>query len=234
MKLRLLAASLAALSLTAGSLAAQDTSTEQGRLSYALGYDLGRNLIESGEQIDVNTVVRAVQDGYARRDPTVPVEQLRTAVESMQQRQLAKARAEFERVSAENKTRSDAFLAENRGKSGVQTLPGGVQYRVVEAGSGAKPTPNSQVTINYKGSLTTGQTFVDTNVAQQGQQAGPVSVRINEIPLVGLREALAQMPTGARWEIVLPPDKAYGNTPQSPIGPNQAVVFDVKLVSIGQ
>lgn len=234
MKLRLLAASLAALSLTAGSLAAQDTSTEQGRLSYALGYDLGRNLIESGEQIDVNTVVRAVQDGYARRDPAVPVEQLRTAVESMQQRQLAKARAEFERVSAENKTRSDAFLAENRGKSGVQTLPGGVQYRVVEAGSGAKPTPSSQVTINYKGSLTTGQTFVDTNVAQQGQQAGPVSVRISEIPLVGLREALAQMPTGARWEIVLPPDKAYGNTPQSPIGPNQAVVFDVKLVSIGQ
>ncbi|WP_024889855.1 FKBP-type peptidyl-prolyl cis-trans isomerase N-terminal domain-containing protein [Luteimonas huabeiensis] len=234
MKLRLLAASLAALSLTAGSLAAQDTSTEQGRLSYALGYDLGRNLIESGEQIDVNTVVRAVQDGYARRDPAVPVEQLRTAVESMQQRQLAKARAEFERVSAENKTRSDAFLAENRAKSGVQTLPGGVQYRVIEAGGGAKPTPTSEVTINYKGSLSTGQTFVDTNVAQQGQQAGPVSVRLNEIPLVGLREALAQMPTGARWEIVLPPDKAYGNTPQSPIGPNQAVVFDVKLVSIGQ
>ncbi|QCO68006.1 FKBP-type peptidyl-prolyl cis-trans isomerase [Luteimonas yindakuii] len=232
MKLRLLAASLAALTLTAGAAVAQDTSSEQGRLSYALGYDLGRNLIESGEQVDVNTVIKALQDGYARRDPTVPVDQLRSAVENMQQRQLAKARAEFERVAGENKTRSDAFLAQNRAKAGVQSLAGGVQYRVIEAGNGAKPTPNSEVSINYKGSLSTGQTFVDTSVAPEGQQAGPVSVRMDQIPLVGLREALAQMPTGARWEIVMPPEKAYGNSPQSPIGPNQAVVFDVKLVSI--
>ena len=125
MKLRLLAASLAALTLTAGAAVAQDTSSEQGRLSYALGYDLGRNLIESGEQVDVNTVIKALQDGYARRDPTVPVDQLRSAVESMQQRQLAKARAEFERVAGENKTRSDAFLAQNRAKAGVQSLAGG-------------------------------------------------------------------------------------------------------------
>ena len=232
MKLRLLAASLAALTLTAGAAVAQDTSSEQGRLSYALGYDLGLNLIESGEQVNVDTVIKALQDGYARRDPTVPVDQLRSAVENMQQRQLAKARAEFERVAGENKTRSDAFLAQNRAKAGVQSLAGGVQYRVIEAGSGAKPTPNSEVSINYQGSLSTGQTFVDTSVAQEGQQAGPVSVRMDQIPLVGLREALAQMPTGARWEIVMPPEKAYGNSPQSPIGPNQAVVFDVKLVSI--
>ncbi|WP_058835119.1 FKBP-type peptidyl-prolyl cis-trans isomerase N-terminal domain-containing protein [Luteimonas abyssi] len=232
MKLRLLAVSLAALTLGAGSAMAQNTSTEQGQLSYALGYDLGRNLVESGEQIDVDTVIQAVRDGYARRDPTVPVEQLRGAVENMQQRQLAQARQEFERVSTENKTRSDQYLAQNRSKSGVQALDGGVQYRVIEAGSGARPNPNSEVTINYKGSLTTGQTFVDTTAAQEGQQAGPVSVRIDQIPLEGLREALAQMQTGARWEVVLPPDKAYGNTPQSPVGPNQAVVFEVQLVSV--
>lgn len=232
MKLRLLAATLAALTLTAGAAAAQDTSSEQGRLSYALGYDLGRNLVESGEQIDINTVVKAVQDGYARRDPAVPVEQLRSAVEGMQQRQLAKAKAAFEKASAENKTKSDAFLAQNRAKSGVQTLPSGVQYRVIEAGGGAKPTQSSEVELHYKGNLPNGPTFVDTYTAQEGQQAGPVTVKISEIPLVGLREALTNMPTGARWEVVLPADKAYGNTPQSPIGPNQAVVFDVKLVGI--
>ena len=108
----------------------------------------------------------------------------------------------------------------------------GVQYREVEKGSGAKPTQNSDVQLQYKGSLVDGRTFVDTNTPQQGQPAGPVTMKVSQIPLTGLREALVMMPAGARWEVVLPADKAYGNTPQSPIGPNQAVVFDVKLVSV--
>ena len=156
MKLRLLAATVAALTLASGAAAAQDTSTEQGQLSYALGYDLGRNLVESGEQINVETVVQALRDGYARKDPTVPVEQLRTAVENMQQRQMARAQEAFNQASAENKTKSDAFLAQNRAKSGVQTTESGLQYRVIEAGSGARPTAQSQVQVHYKASLPEG------------------------------------------------------------------------------
>lgn len=232
MKLRLLAATLAAFTLTAGTASAQDTTSDKGKLSYALGYDLGRNLVESGEAVDVNTVVKAVQDGYSKKDPTVPVDQLRTAVEAMQKRQVAKAKAAFDKASTENKTKSDAYLVQNKAKAGVKALPSGVQYRVVEVGTGAKPTQASEVQIQYKGSLPTGQTFVDTFSPQQGQPAGPVSVKVSAIPLVGLREALTQMPSGSRWEVVLPPTQAYGNTPQSPIGPNQAVVFDVKLVSV--
>lgn len=231
MKLRLLAVALAALTLT-GTAAAQDTTSDKGKLSYALGYDLGRNLVESGEQIDVNTVIKAVQEGYAKKEPTVPVAQLKAAVESMQQRQLAKAKAAFEKASVANKTKSDAFLAQNKSKTGVKTLPSGVQYRVVEVGAGAKPNQSSDVQIQYKGSIPNGPTFVDTFNPQQGQPAGPVSLKVSQIPLVGLREALTMMPTGSRWEVVLPADKAYGNTPQSPIGPNQVVMFDVKLVSI--
>ena len=232
MKLRLLAATLAALTLVAGTASAQDTSSEKGKLSYALGYDLGRNLVESGEAVDVNTVVKAVQDGYAKKEPSVHVDQLRSAVQNMQKRQTAKAKAEFDKDSVANKAKSDAYLAQNKAKAGVKSLPSGVQYRVVENGTGAKPSQTSDVQIQYKGSLTTGQTFVDTFNPPQGQTAGPVSMKLSQIPLVGLREALTQMPAGSRWEVVLPADKAYGNTPQSPIGPNQAVVFDVKLVSV--
>jgi FKBP-type peptidyl-prolyl cis-trans isomerase len=232
MKLRLLAATLAALTLTAGVASAQDTSSEKGKLSYALGYDLGRNLVESGEAIDVNTVVKAVQDGYAKKDPSVPVEQLRTAVEGMQKRQMAKAKAAFDKASTDNKATSDTFLAQNKAKAGVKALPSGVQYRVITNGTGAKPTQASDVQIQYKGSLPNGQTFVDTYTPQQGQPAGPVSMKVSQIPLMGLREALTQMPSGSHWEVVLPPAQAYGNTPQSPIGPNQAVVFDVTLVSV--
>lgn len=231
MKLRFLAATVAALTLVGGTVAAQDTSTEQGQLSYALGYDLGRNLVESGEQINVETVIQALRHGYARQEPTVPVEQLRTAVENMQQRQLARAQEAFNQASAENKTQSDAFLAENRAKAGVQTLPSGVQYRVIENGSGARPSPESQLQVNYKASLPNGPTFIDTTAAREDGQSGPVSMRLSEVPLTGLREALGMMQAGARWEVVLPPDAAYGNTPQSPIGPNQAVVFEVQLVS---
>lgn len=235
MKLRLLAATLAAMTLVAGSAFAQTTpAPDKNALSYALGYDLGRNLVESGEAVDINTVVKALQEGYGKKEPTVPVAQLRTAVETMQKRQMEKAKAAFDKASAENKTKSDAFLAQNKSKAGVQSLPGGIQYRVIEAGSGAKPTQASNVTMQYKGSLSDGRTFVDTFSPQQGQTAppAPMAIKVSEIPLPGLREAIVQMPTGARWEVVLPADKAYGNSPQSPIGPNQAVVFEVKLVSV--
>ncbi len=236
MKLRLLAATLAAMTLVAGSAFAQTTpAPDKNSLSYALGYDLGRNLVESGEAVDVNTVIKALQDGYGKKEPTVPVAQLRTAVETMQKRQMEKAKVAFDKAAAENKTKSDAFLTQNKAKTGVKTLPGSaVQYRVVEAGNGAKPTQASNVTLQYKGSLADGRTFVDTFSPQQGQTTPPppMAIKVSEIPLVGLREALLQMPAGARWEVVLPADKAYGNTPQSPIGPNQAVVFDVKLVSV--
>ena len=234
MKLRLLAATLAAMTLVAGSAFAQTTpAPNKNDLSYALGYDLGRNLVESGEAVDINTVIKALQEGYGKKEPTVAVTQLRTAVEAMQKRQMEKAKAAFDKASAENKTKSDAFLAQNKAKAGVQSLPGGVQYRVLEAGSGAKPNQASEVTLQYKGALTDGRVFVDTFSPQQGQTTAPapMAIKVSEIPLVGLRDALLQMPAGARWEVVLPADKAYGNTPQSPVGPNQAVVFDVKLIS---
>jgi peptidylprolyl isomerase len=232
MKLRLLAAALAALTLTAGAAAAQDMTSEKGKLSYALGYDLGRNLAESGEAIDVNTVVKAVQDGYAKKEPGVPVDQLRVAVENMQKRQQAQMQAEFNKLAADNKAKSDAFLAQNKAKAGVRTLPSGVQYRVVEAGNGTKPTQTSDVQLQYKGTLPDGTVLIDTSQAREGQPAGPVSMKVSQIPLVGLREALTQMPSGARWEVVLPGDKAYGSTIQAGRMANQAVVFDVKLLSV--
>ncbi len=236
MKVRLLAASLAAMTLVSAAASAQDTTSERGKLSYAIGFNTGVELAElaaRGEQVDVNTVIKAIQDAYAKKQPAVPVEELKTAVENMQKRQQAKLEAEFARLASENKAQSDAFLAQNRAKQGVQTLPGStVQYRVIEAGSGAKPTQNSDVVLNYRGTLPDGTVFVDTNQAPEGQQAGPVTLKVSQIPLVGLREALLQMPTGARWEVVLPGDKAYGTDIRAGRMANQAVIFDIKLLSV--
>jgi peptidylprolyl isomerase len=231
----LVAATLAALTLTAGAVSAQDTTSEKGKLSYAIGYKTGIDIARlqaRGEQVDINTVIKALQDAVAKKDPAVPAEQLGQSIENMQKRLAAKAKAEFDKMAAENKTKSDTFLAQNKAKSGVKTLTSGVQYRVIEAGNGAKPTQASQVQISYKGTLPDGRVIVDTAQAAPNQPAGPVTIKVSEIPLSGLREALQMMPTGARWEVVMPGSAAYGTTIEAGEMANQAVVFDVKLVSV--
>jgi peptidylprolyl isomerase len=226
MKLRLIAAAVAALALT-GTAAAQNTSTEQGKLSYALGYDLGRNAIESGEQVDVNTIIKGLQDGYGKKQPSVPVDQLRTAVQNMQQRQQTKAKAAWDKAAAENKTKSDQFIAANKSKAGVKSLPSGVQYREIEKGSGAKPTQASTVQLEVAGPYAWGERLQQARPAQQIP-----SIKVSDIEMPAMREALLQMPAGSKWEITLPSDKAYGADPRTPFPPNVAVQFEVKLVSV--
>jgi len=226
MKLRLIAAAVAALALT-GTAAAQNTSTEQGKLSYALGYDLGRNAIESGEQVDVNTIIKGLQDGYGKKQPSVPVDQLRTAVQNMQQRQQTKAKAAWDKAASENKTKSDQFIAANKAKAGVKSLPSGVQYREIEKGSGAKPTQASTVQLEVAGPYAWGERPEQARPAQQIP-----SIKVSDIEMAAMREALLQMPAGSKWEITLPADKAYGADPRTPFPPNVAVQFEVKLVSV--
>lgn len=227
MKLRLIAAAVAALYLTAGNAVAQDTSSEKGKLSYALGYDLGRNAIESGEQVDINTIVKGLQDGYGKKQPSVPVEQLRTAVQNMQKRQADKAKAEWDKAAAANKTRSDGFIAQNKAKAGVQSLPSGVQYRVIETGSGAKPTQASTVQLEVAGPYPFGER------PQPARPAGQIpGIKVSEIEMPAMREVLQQMPAGSKWEVTLPPDKAYGADPRTGFPPNVAVQFEIKLVSV--
>ena len=225
MKLRWTVALFAAL--TTGAVMAQDTSSEKGKLSYAIGYEIGRDFNQKQMDVDVNTDIKAMQDGYAKRNPTVPEDQMRVALENMQKKMLDKAKAEFDKVSGENKRKSDAFLAANKSKTGVQSLPSGIQYRIIETGTGAKPTPNSEVKIHFRGSLTTGQEFAST---YQGNQ--PASLRVADAPIPGLKAILPMMTAGSRWELFLPAEQAYGNTPRSPVGPNQAIVFDVKLIEV--
>lgn len=225
MKLRFMVALVATLSM--GGALAQDTSSEKGKLSYAIGYEIGKDFTERGMDIDINTVIRAIQDGHSKKNPAVPETAMRESLAKMQQKMVEQAKAEFDKVAAENKSKSDAFLAQNRGKSGVVVLPSGVQYRVIEDGTGKRPGANSQVKIHFRGSLATGLEFAST---YQGNQ--PATLQVSEAPLKGLQEVLPLMKAGSRWELFLPPEQAYGNSPRSPVGPNQAVVFDVRLVEV--
>jgi len=233
MKLRLLAATVAALTLTSGFAMAQDTASEKGKLSYYFGYDFGRNLAESGEPVDVATLVKAVQDGYAKKPPTVPTEQLRPAVEAFQKRQQAKAQAEkakWDKAASDNKAKSDQFLAQNKAKTGVKVLPSGVQYRVVETGTGAKPSLASTVALEVGGPYPFGQHPTAAQGTDQPQKIA--AVKLSEVEMPAMREVLALMPAGSKWEVVLPADKAFGSDPRTGFPPNVAVAFEVKLVSV--
>lgn len=235
MKLRLLAASMAAFALSSGAVLAQSATpapaaapADKTTLSYAIGYDMGRDLAERKVDLDVNTMVRALQEGYSKKPPTMPGDKLAAALGAFQKKMAEQERANFERVSRENKAKSDAFLAANKAKPGVTALPSGVQYRIIEPATGAKPTAASTVSVHLRGSISTGQEFANTYSTANAQ---PATFKLGEFPLAGVKEAILMMPVGSRWEVYIPADKAYGNDPRSPIGPGQAIVFDIKLVS---
>ncbi len=226
MKLRLLAAAIAAITLTAGVAGAQELTTDRSKLSYVFGYEFARNLAENGEELDTAAVVRAVQDGLAKKQPALTQEQARPVVEAFQQRQAARAQAEFNRVAGENQNRSTQYLTQFRGQAGVQTLPNGALYRVIDAGAGRKPTPANTVVLEVAGPFPFGQR------PQQPQPPRTQEIKLSDIEMQAMREVLAQMPTGAKWEVVLPADKAFGADPRSGFPPNVAVAFEVKLVNI--
>lgn len=204
------------------------TPADKPNLSYAIGFQMGDGLVERKIDVDVNAVIRGLQDGFAKRKPTVTEETMHDVLGRMQAQMYTQAKAEFDKLSGENKAKSQKFLAENKGKKGVVTLPSGLQYVVIEEGTGAKhPTPTSEVSVHYRGSLINGLEF-DSSFAR-GQ---PAQFKVNEV-IKGWSEILPLMRVGDYWRVYVPADMAYGDRGQPPrIGPNEALVFELKLVEI--
>lgn len=224
MSIRFGAALLAALAI--GNVAAQDTSTEKGKLSYAIGFEIGSDFVNKKMEVDVATVIRGIQDGVAKRQPTVPPEQMRASLEKMREKLMTEAKAQYEQLARENKAKADKFMAENKVKKGIVSLPSGIQYRVIEEGNGKRPLKNSEVTVHYRGSLTSGLEF-DSSFAR----GVPAKFKADAV-LKGWQEILPMMKVGDHWQIFLPPEQAYGMRGQGPIGPNEALVFEIKLVDV--
>jgi len=215
---------LAAL-LATGSAVAQDTTSEKGKLSYSIGYQIGKDFTERKVDVDINTVIKALQDAYAKRTPAVGEEQMRDTLTKFQTKMMGEAKAEFDKVAGANKTKSDAFMAANKTKKGIVSLASGVQYRVIEEGAGKQVGATSEVTVHYRGSLSDGLEF-DSSFAR----GEPVKFKVNEV-IKGWQEAMTRMKVGDHWQIFVPADLAYGERGQAPrIGPNQALSFEIKVI----
>ena len=204
------------------------TAADRPNLSYAIGYQIGSDFLDRKLDIDLNTVIRAIQDGYAKHKPTVSEDAMHDLLGRMQYQMYTKAKTEFEKLASENKAKSDKFLADNKTKKGIVVLPSGVQYRVIEDGTGTRhPTLSSEVTVHYRGSLMNGLEF-DSSFAR----GEPVHFKVGDV-IKGWQDVLPLMRVGDHWQIFVPPALAYGERGQPPrIGPNEALVFELKLIDI--
>ncbi|MBS0432231.1 MAG: FKBP-type peptidyl-prolyl cis-trans isomerase [Proteobacteria bacterium] len=217
---------LAAILPLAAARAQDAPPSGDRKLSYALGYEAGRDLGQHGLQIDIASVLRGVQDGYGQKKPAFSPQEMQAVITAMQQRMVADARAAFTKLAAANLQKSRQFFAANGKKDGVVTLPSGVQYKVLDDGGGDKnPTVDSEVTLQFRGALLDGTVF--DNTYDRGQ---PVTFPVDQM-IRGWQQVVTRMHVGDHWQVFIPPQMAYGERGQPPrIGPNEGLVFDIRLL----
>ncbi len=204
--------------------------TQKEKNSYALGMSIGTGLKKQGvgASVDPALVSRGLRDAISGGKTSMTEDEMRAALQQLrtqvQGAQQAKAHAE----GASSRKEGEAFLAANKTKEGVQTLPDGLQYKILQQGNGPKPTANDTVTVNYRGTLINGKEF-DSSY-KRGQ---PISFPVSGV-IKGWTEALQLMPVGSKWQLYIPSDLAYGDQGAgADIGPGQTLIFDVELLGIG-
>lgn len=226
--MRLIFAFTVLAALLAGPVMAQDLASEKGKLSYAVGWDIGEDIQRRGAEFDVETIIAAIRDSSASKEPQVPADEMVALLTALQQKVRQEQAAAFQKLSEENQKASEEFLAANLKKNGIVALPSGIQYRVIEEGDGARPGMTSTVKVHYRGSRTDGLEF-DSSFARGVPEEFNV-----ETVLKGWQEVLPLMKTGSTWQVFIPPELAFGARGNPPVGPNETLIFDLKLVEIVQ
>ncbi|MGA7159658.1 MAG: FKBP-type peptidyl-prolyl cis-trans isomerase [Bacteroidota bacterium] len=204
-----------------------ELKTLQDSVSYSIGMDIGRNL--KGQMIDVNAdaLAQGIKDLNGDGKPMLSDAQARGAMMAFQTQMMATHADKMKAAGEKNKTEGAAFLADNKKKEGVITLPSGLQYKVLTAGKGKKPRANDKVTLNYRGTLIDGTEFDDSY-----KRGEPAVFPVGGI-IKGLSEALQLMPVGSKWQIFIPSDIAYGEQGAgAQIAPNAVLIFEIELLGI--
>jgi FKBP-type peptidyl-prolyl cis-trans isomerase FklB len=226
MRIPLPAAVLAVLLPAMPALAADkgpDLSSTKAKISYAIGFQVGNSLKNEGLDVDPAVVATAIADVQAGTEPRVTQEQMQEAMADLEKERTAA----MARIGEENKKKGDEYLAKHAKEKGVVTTQSGLEYKVVEAGKGKQPTPDDKVTVNYKGTLLSGEEF-DSSYARGEPATFPIHGVIK-----GWQEVLPLMKEGAKWEVAIPADLAYGERGTGHgIGPNETLLFTIELIKV--
>jgi len=219
-----------ATGLLAVSAHAADTTalkTQKDKVSYSIGLDIGKNLKKQSIEVDPDLLARGIKDATAAGKTLLTDEEVKTVMTTFQQEMQAKMAAQAKEVGDKNMKEGETYLAENKKKEGVVTLPSGLQYKIITAGNGKKPKATDTVTTQYRGTLIDGTEF-DSSY-KRGQ---PASFPVTGV-IAGWTEALQLMPVGSKWQLFVPSNLAYGPRGAGQmIGPNATLIFEVELVSI--
>lgn len=229
MKMKFIAATVMSMAVTTG-FAAKDKNaltSEKDKLSYSIGADLGKNFKKQSIEINPKALAKGMRDAMSDKQLLLSDQQMKEVLTQFQKDLIAKRNAQFNKKAAENKAKGQKFLEKNKTKEGVKELASGLQYKVIEQGTGVKPDKNDTVTVEYTGRLIDGQVFDSSE-----KNGKPATFKVSQV-IPGWTEALQKMPAGSTWEIYVPADLGYG--PRSvggPIGPNETLIFKIHLISV--
>jgi FKBP-type peptidyl-prolyl cis-trans isomerase FklB len=201
-------------------------STDNDKVSYAIGVDIGHNFKNRDLTLNSQALQQGVQDGLSGGKTLMTPDDMQTVLTNFQKNLVAKQETQMQQISSKNKADGDTYLAQNKNKPGVVTLPDGMQYTIVKPGAGASPIDTDLVTVNYTGTFINGKVF-DSSYAH----GKPVTFGVNQV-IPGWTEALKMMKPGAVWELAIPPALAYGDKGAGPIGPDETLLFKVELIAV--
>lgn len=202
-----------------------ELSTLDQKISYLFGYDMGKRIERDSLNLDMDILNLALADAKEGLEPRLSQEEVQQVMQAYQEKLQAMRAEEQKAVADANQKEGQAFLAENAKKEGVVTTESGLQYKIITEGKGPSPSLEDKVSVHYRGTLIDGTEF-DSSYSRGEPVAFPVQ---GVIP--GWTEALQLMKEGAKWELYIPSDLAYGPGGTSgKIGPNATLVFEVELL----
>ncbi|MBR9828439.1 MAG: FKBP-type peptidyl-prolyl cis-trans isomerase [Oceanospirillales bacterium] len=227
MKKSMLAIALSGALVASAGVQAETLETEQQKLSYSLGLILGERLQADIDELDIETFTRGVEAVYKAETPLLDQEQVAEVMQAFQSRKMEEQRQAVAQLAQENLDKGTAYQTDNGKQKGVKTTESGLQYQVLEAGSGKHPTAEDTVKVHYRGQLIDGTEF-DSSYARNE----PVSFPLNGV-IPGWTEGLQLMKEGGKSRLVIPAELAYGPGGMgNAIGPNETLVFEVELLEI--
>ena len=217
------------LSMTVTSFAAPVTSKspQKDQLGYSYGYVMGRTNADTLKDLNLETFIQGLKEGSTGKASSLSDEDMAKALSQYKKQVESKQLIEFQKLAQDNQKQGQAFLTENAKKSDIITTKSGLQYQVLQAGTGKSPKANSKVKVNYEGRLLDGTVF-DSSIARNH----PVEFQLSQV-IQGWTEGVQTMKEGGKTRFFIPANLAYGDVGSGDaIGPNSVLIFDIELLQV--